>query len=151
MFATGSLVKGYTLYHSSHHDDKRSARVRDLLPRLLTQRPDPPGPPLQPHLLRTLPGENVQGRGCHLQRLLPPVPLDYLHPGQPHPARRPVGQHGNLGPDRRGGDAAEEARIAGGFQISRETAHKCIAVSISLKTSSVFLKKKKNTWSLMLD
>lgn len=87
-----------------------------MLLRVLTQRPSPTGPPLQPHLLRPLPGDIVQAGGAHPLRLLPSVPLDHLHPSQPDPARVPVGQHGDLGPDCGGGAAGDKARIGGGFE-----------------------------------
>lgn len=92
--------------------------MRRVLQRVLPQRPDPSGPPLQPHVLRSLPGANVQDKRGDLQRLLPSVPLDYLHTGQSDPARRPVGQHGDLGPDYRG-EAAEH--IDGGFEKHKDT------------------------------
>lgn len=95
------------VYSLTRHVHKRRARVRSVLLRILAQRPDPADPPLQPHLLRTLPRENVQDGRYHPQRLLPSVPLDHLHPNQPGPARGPVGQHWDLGPNCRGA-AGEE-------------------------------------------
>ena len=70
-----------------------------VLLHVLTQRPGPSAAPLQTHLLRPLPGEAVQDERGHPLRLVPPLPLDHLHAGQPDPARGIVGQHGDLGSD----------------------------------------------------
>lgn len=93
-----------------------------VLLQVLTQPPDPAGPPLQPHLLRPLPGKNVQAGGRHLHCLLPPVPLDYLHPGQSDVTWSPVGQHRDLGPDC-GGAEVEGRSARGGFERRKDPTH----------------------------
>lgn len=132
------LVKGNTLLPVcptpststllSHHVHKWWARVCRVLQRVLTQRPDPPGPPLQPHLLRPLLGENGQAGRRHPHRLLPSVPLDYLHTIQPDPARVPMGQHGYLGPDYR--RAEEEERLGEELELRKDPTHQFTTVSV---------------------
>lgn len=106
--------------------------MRGVLLRVLPPRPDPADAPLQAHLLRPLPGEDVADGRHHPQRVLPPVPLDHLHPGEPHLVGRPVGQHGHLGPDLRGAGAGGEGLDAGlheGFERHEEAARRFGTVS----------------------
>jgi len=86
--------------------------VCGVLQQVLSQRPGPSGAALRTHLLCTLPGAAVPAEGVPLLRLLPPVPLDHLHQGQPDPARSPVGQHGDLGQDSGGQGEGEGDTIS---------------------------------------
>lgn len=133
--AAGCQVKGHTLFQSTHRHHAlqwRSRVCRVLLP-VHTQWPDPTDPPLQTHLLRCLLGTTVQDGWCHPYHHLPHVPLDYLHPGQPDPARGPVGQHRDLGPNSKG--AAGQAGCNRGFERHRSPIIEVNIVSISLKNS----------------
>lgn len=106
--------------------------MRGVLLRVLPPRPDPADAPLQAHLLRPLPGEDVADGRHHPQRVLPTVPLDHLHPGEPHLVGRPVGQHGHLGPDLRGagaGGAGLDVRFHEGFEQHDEAARRLGTVS----------------------
>lgn len=110
--------------------------MRRVLLRVLAQGPDPKGPSLQPHLLRPLPGENVQAGGGHPDSVLPPVSLDHLHPSQSDPARSPVGQHGYLGYDSRG-DAGEGAAF--GFTPDEDPTHQVQTKCVISFHSKIFL------------
>lgn len=106
--------------------------MRGVLLRVLPPRPDPADAPLQAHLLHPLPGEDVAVGRHHPQRVLPPVPLDHLHPGERHLVGRPVGQHGHLGPDLRGagaGGASLDVRLHEGFEQHEEAARRFGTVS----------------------
>lgn len=119
------------------HGHNCGARVHRVLPRVLAQQQDPTGAPLQPHLLCPMPGENVQAEGCHLHRLLPSLPLDYLHQSQPDFARGPVGQHRNLGPDFRGADGEWE-QFSGGFERPKVPVDPDHTVSTGFRTGVQF-------------
>lgn len=120
------------------HGHRRGARVLRVLLRVFTQQQDTAGPPLQPHLLRPLSGENVQAGGCHLHRLLPSLSLDYLHQSQLDFARGSVGQHRNLGPDFHGAKSEWEP-FNGGFKRPKVATHRALTVSISFRTAVQFL------------
>lgn len=70
---------------------------------LLAHGQDPPGAPLQAHLLPAVPGDHVTGQGRAAHRGLPFVSQGDLHRTRPQPARSTVGQQHAVGADTRGG------------------------------------------------
>lgn len=99
-----------------------------VFPPLLTQTTCPTPAALRPHFLRPLPGETGQHGRRDPDYLLPPVPLDHLHSGQPDPAGGFVGQHRDLGSN--GRERAEENEGKGGFgRGCGQAAHQANVVS----------------------
>lgn len=69
---------------------------------LLPDRQDPPGAPLQTHLLRPVPGDHLAGRGWAAHHGLPIVSTGDLHRPRPQLARSSVGRQQAVGADTRG-------------------------------------------------
>lgn len=88
--------------------------MQRLPPAVLPHGPDTPAAPLQAHLLRTVPGDDIPAEERAPGRVLPAVPPGHLYRAGAQPAGGPVGRPGAVGADTRGRSGGRGGEGGGG-------------------------------------